>query len=212
MISDSESRDRSNTPCYWLTQPGGCSKGDACPYLHASEAVSKPVSYVRPLAELPPSDTLSKLAARPKNRAVEDKAKALLASASLSSSLSSRLGQRAIAALGTAPRHSAASSSAQSSTANNKSSHSTDTLKNNDKNNKATLNNNKNTIANKATINNNNNNNNKKKLPNHRKHLSQHLVATKLPNVAPNAKRKSANFVNCKNNLNDNWKKNVLPL
>ena len=50
-----------------------CLIGDACPYLHASEAVSKPVSYVRPLAELPPSDTLSKLAARPKNRAVEDK-------------------------------------------------------------------------------------------------------------------------------------------
>eukprot|EP01102_Stenamoeba_stenopodia_P014710 TRINITY_DN4920_c0_g1_i1.p1 TRINITY_DN4920_c0_g1~~TRINITY_DN4920_c0_g1_i1.p1 ORF type:complete len:369 (+),score=104.14 TRINITY_DN4920_c0_g1_i1:251-1357(+) len=25
---------RASIPCYWLTQPGGCAKGDACPYSH----------------------------------------------------------------------------------------------------------------------------------------------------------------------------------
>jgi hypothetical protein len=29
---------RSVTPCYWLTQPSGCSKGSACPYLHPRTA------------------------------------------------------------------------------------------------------------------------------------------------------------------------------
>ena len=29
---------RSVTPCYWLTQPSGCTKGSACPYLHPRTA------------------------------------------------------------------------------------------------------------------------------------------------------------------------------
>jgi hypothetical protein len=31
---------RALTPCYWLTQPGGCNKGALCPYLHPADAAA----------------------------------------------------------------------------------------------------------------------------------------------------------------------------
>jgi hypothetical protein len=86
--------DRESTPCYWLTQPGGCKKGASCPYSHADVGVSAAFSTASlldtPLDEIAAATqavTHVVAAAQPTPRgfdaAVNQKAKAILNNASL---------------------------------------------------------------------------------------------------------------------------------